>query len=60
MNKENGWIGMLPGQKYQCFKKGVDDMNIKHKYGINNDCLIHTPHTVVVTATDIIEKCYLQ
>ena len=53
---------MLPGHEYnqtkpslrQCIEKGVDDMSIKHRYEINNDCCIHTPHAVVVTILQLI------
>ena len=59
MNKGKGWIGMLPGCEYQILmwgvSKGVDDMNIKHRYGINNNCLIYTID-VVMTMT----STYLQ
>ena len=46
MNKGKEWIEMLPGCEYQILtwvcQKVVGDMNIKHRYGINNNCLICT------------------
>ena len=42
MNKRKRYyLGMNIKPNYGVCQEGVDDMNIKHRYGINNDCLIY-------------------